>query len=88
MNYLHYEAEAGPKDIIEVSLDKRANVRVMDPPNYKNYERGKKHRYHGGFAKKSPVHIKPPHQGLWYVVVDLGGHAGRVRVSVRVLRGN
>lgn len=87
MNYLHYEADAGPNDFIEISLDKRANVRVMDPLNYQNYEEGKKHRYHGGLAKKSPVYVKPPHQGCWNVVVDLGGYAGTVRVSVRVLRG-
>ncbi len=87
MNYLHHEVKAGPNEIIEVTLDNRAHVRVMDPLNFQNYKEGKKYRYHGGFAKKTPVHIKPPCQGLWYVVVDLGGRAGRVGVSIRVLRG-
>lgn len=87
MTYMYYETNAGPKDSIEVSLDNRAHVRVMDSLNFQNYKKREKYRYHGGFAKKSPVHITPPHQGHWYVVLDLGGKAGRVKASVRVLKG-
>ncbi len=86
MNFLKYEVDAGPNDVIEVRLDKQANVRVMNRSNFENYRSGKKHRYYGGHAKKSPFRIKPPHQGHWFVVVDLGGYAGTVKASVRVLR--
>ena len=87
MNFLKYEVDAGPNDVIEVTLDKQANVRVMSYSDYQNYRNGRRHRYYGGLVKKSPARIRPPHQGHWYVTVDLGGYAGRVRASVRVLRG-
>jgi len=87
MKYLSYSFDAGPKDFIEVNLNKQANVRVMDSRNYQNYRIGRKHRHYGGLAKQTPVHIKPPHQGHWYVVIDLGGYAGTVIASVKLLRG-
>ena len=87
MKFLKYEVDVGPNDFIEITLDKQANVKVMDSSNFNYYRRGRKHRYYGGLAKKRPVHIKPPHQGRWNVVIDLGGRAGSVRASVKVLRG-
>jgi hypothetical protein len=36
-------------------------------------------------AKRSPITIAAPSAGHWHVVVDLGGYAGHVSASVRVL---
>ncbi|MCY2951682.1 MAG: DUF1883 domain-containing protein [Planctomycetota bacterium] len=85
MNYLHYEFDAGPDDLIEVKLDKAANVQLLDPSNFELYRRGSKYHYHGGYVKVSPYLMSPPHQGHWHLVVDLGGHAGTVRASARLL---
>lgn len=85
MNYLHWEFDAGPDNIVEVTLDKQANVQLVDALNYQHYSAGRKYRYYGGFATTSPVRIRPPRQGHWHLVVDLGGYAGRVRASARVL---
>jgi len=87
MNFLHYEFQLGPDDVVEVTLDKQANVRLLDDINYSYYTRGEQHTYYGGLAKASPVRIPPPHAGHWHVVIDLGGYAGTVRASVRVIRG-
>ena len=87
MNYLHYDLQVGPGEIVEVTLDKQANVRLLDDINYSNYQRGQQHKYHGGLAKVSPVHLRPPSPGHWHVVIDLGGYAGTVRASVRTIRG-
>ena len=87
MNYLHYELDLSAGDIVEVTLDKQANVRLLDEANYSLYRNGKRHRYHGGLVKASPVRIPAPHAGHWHVVVDLGGYAGTVRASARVLLG-
>ncbi len=40
MNYLHYELELTPGDVVEVTLDKQANVRLLDEMNFSNYKRG------------------------------------------------
>ena len=85
MNFLKYEIDAGPSDVIQVTLDKQANVRLMDWSNFEKYRRGQQHRYYGGHATSSPVRLSPPHQGHWYVVIDLGGYAGTVRASVQKL---
>jgi len=86
MNYLHYEFDLSSGDVVEVTLDKQANVRLLDSTNYSMYRRGEQHRYYGGLAKKSPVRIQAPHAGHWHVVIDLGGYSGTVRASARVLQ--
>ncbi len=85
MNFLKYELDAGPDDVIQVQLDKQANVRLMDWDNFQKYSRGQQHKYYGGHATKSPVRLRPPYSGRWYVVIDLGGYAGTVRASVEKL---
>lgn len=84
MEYLYYEVNVGSNDVIEVELSSQANVRVMDTSNYNSFRAGRPHRYVGGLAKKSPVVLRPPGSGHWYVVVDLGGYSGSVRASVSV----
>ena len=85
MNHLHYEFDAGPDHVIEVTLDRAANVQLLDSDNYESYRQG--HGYRGGYATTSPVQLVPPHTGHWHVVIDLGGGAGRVRASARLISG-
>jgi len=87
MNYLNYDLDLQSGDVVEVTLDKQANVRLLDDSNYSLYQRGQKHRYFGGLATKSPVRLSPPHAGHWHLVVDLGGYTGTVKASVRTIKG-
>lgn len=74
--------------VVEVTIQGDApNVRLMDSSNFNSYKSGKRHRYYGGHATKSPVRIVVPHSGNWYVAIDFGGYAGRARTSVHVLPG-
>lgn len=86
MNFLHYEVDTDEGDVIEVTLDHQANVRVLDTSNFSSFRSGRRHTYVGGLAKRSRIRLTAPHAGCWHVVVDLGGHAGTVRAGVRVLR--
>lgn len=86
-NFLHYEFDLSAHDVVEVTLDKQANVRLLNDVNFAAFRNGRQHRYHGGLAKSSPVRLAAPHGGHWHVVVDLGGYAGTVRASARVLQG-
>ena len=86
MNFLHYEVDTHDGDVIEVMLDRRANVRVLDGSNFSSFRSGRRHSYVGGLAKRSPIRLAAPHAGRWHVVVDLGGYAGSVRAGVRVRR--
>ena len=85
MNFLHYEFNIGPNNTVEVTLDKQANVRLLDDINFSKYKRGERHTYYGGSAKTSPVRLSPPHYGHWNLVIDLGGYSGRVNASVRLI---
>lgn len=87
MNYLHYEFSLAADDAVEVTLDKQANVRLLDDANFSLYDRGSQHHYHGGLAKTSPVTLTAPRAGHWHLVIDLGGYPGTVRASARVLQG-
>ena len=37
MNYLHYDFQLGPDQVVEVVLDKAANVKLLDDSNYYSY---------------------------------------------------
>ncbi len=89
MKFTHYKLgwkERGA--VVEITLrGNAANVRLLDEPNFNAYRAGRKHRYHGGHATKSPVRLAIPRSGQWHVVVDLGGFRGSVRSSIRSLPG-
>ena len=87
MNFLHYDLSFLADDVVEVTLDKQANVILLDDINFSSYRRRQPHTYFGGRALKSPMILKPPHPGHWHLVVDLGGFPGTVRASVRILKG-
>jgi hypothetical protein len=74
-------------EIVEVTLRYASNVRLMDSSNYSRYRRGDRHIFYGGYVSQSPWTHSVPRSGHWYVVLDLGGHPGRVGGAVRVLPG-
>lgn len=72
--------------IVEITLKgNAANVQLMDSSNLNNYTNGRRYRYVGGLATKSPVRLATTHSGHWYVAIDMRGLRGSVRSSVRVL---
>jgi len=85
VNFLHYHLNLKPNEVVEVTLDQQANVKLLDEINYGYYQRGERHTYYGGLAKISPVQLRPPHSGHWHLVIDLGGYSGTVAASVRVI---
>ncbi len=88
MNYLHYDLQLDAGDTVEVTLDKQANVQLMDDSNFSNYKQGQRFRYYGGLAKQSPFRLAAPHAGHWKLVIDLGGYTGSVRASVNTLKAH
>jgi len=85
VNYLHYDLNLRQGQVVEVTLDKQANVRLLDDSNYSKYKRGQRHTYYGGLTQQSPAHLSPPHPGHWNLIIDLGGYVGRVRAGVTVI---
>ena len=84
MKFLHWEVDAGPDNVIQVELSRQANVLLLDESNFSAYRGGRRYRYSGGHAKRTPAVLVPPRDGHWHVVVDLGGYGGHVEASVAV----
>lgn len=87
MNFLHYDFYLNANDIVEVTLDKQANARLLDDINFSHFKNGQRHTFYGGLVKRSPARLQPPHAGHWHLAIDLGGYRGTVNASVRVING-
>lgn len=89
MKFIHTDLGQRKRgETVEVMLTgNAANVRLMDSSNFAAYKRGRRHRYHGGLAKRSPVKLQIPNSGHWHVAVDMQGLRGTTNASVRVLPG-
>lgn len=75
-------------EVVQVNLrGNAANVLLMDSSNFSAFKSGRRHRYVGGLAKRSPVRLAIPSTGHWYGVVHMGGLGGRVNASFQVLPG-
>jgi hypothetical protein len=74
----------GKYQVIKVSLDARCNVFAIDRYSYENYKKGLNYKYYGGYAKKTPVILKPP-SGTYYVVIDNGGESYKLKAAVQVI---
>ncbi len=87
MRFIHHDLgyrQAG--EVVEVNLaGNAANVRLLDSTNFSSYKSGRRHRYIGGLAKKSPVRLAIPSSDTWYVAVDMMGLRGSVRSSARMM---
>jgi hypothetical protein len=86
MDFLH--ANLGHRrrgDVVEVTLTRGANVRVLDSTNFQRFKRGGQHTGYGGLARTSPTRVVIPRSGSWYLVIDMQGLRGSTRASHRVI---
>jgi hypothetical protein len=84
-NFVKYDlGQVGAGASVAVTVTSRANVRLLDAHNFARYQRREDFRSIGGGAIRSPVRLKVPSSGHWYVVLDLGGGSGTIKSSVRV----
>jgi len=74
-------------EIVEVTLTSVANVRLMNSSDFSAYKNGRRHRYIGGLAQRSPFRLQIPSSGHWHVAIDMQGLRGNTRASVRMLPG-
>ena len=88
MNFLHNNlGHRNRGEVVEITLTKGANVRLMDNSNFNSYKNGRNHRYTGGLAKKTPVRLQIPRTGNWHVAIDMQGLKGSTRASVKMIPG-
>ena len=89
MQFIHTDLGQRKRgEIVEVTLSSGANVRLMDSSNFSNYKNGRRHRFIGGLAKRSPLRLQIPNSGHWHIAVDMQGLRGSTKASFRVLPGH
>jgi hypothetical protein len=89
MKFSYYDLrQRNAGEIVEVSLSgNAANVFLVDYSNFQSYKARRRFTCHGGHATHSPIRLIIPRSGHWYLVIDLGGHSGKVSHSMRILPG-
>jgi len=88
MNFLQFDlGNIKRGEIVEITLTSGANIRLMTSSDFNNYKNGRRHRYIGGLAKRSPIKLQATSSGRWYVAVDMQGLQGSTKASVRMLPG-
>jgi hypothetical protein len=86
MDFVHYDLnQLSGGEAVQVTLANAANVRLLDAFNFGIYRQGGQYRHYGGYVTQSPYVVRVPAPGHWHLVIDLGGYAGQIRSSVRVL---
>jgi hypothetical protein len=86
MNFIHYDLnQLSGGEVVQVTLANAANVRLLDDLNFGFYRQGGQYRHYGGYVTQSPYAVRVPAAGHGHLVLDLGGYAGQIRSSVRVL---
>jgi len=88
MKYIHYDLGNLTKGrIIEVFLQgEAANIKLLDSPNFFEYENSRPHDFIGGLARKSPVKLKTTHYCHWHIVADLKGLKGKsIKITANIL---
>lgn len=88
MNFLHYKISGNEGDVVKVTLDACAYVRLLDPLNFEHYKAGRplKKELGGWFDTSEPVFYLP-YKGTFHLVIDLGGEEGAVTATVDIIRG-
>lgn len=88
MDFVYYDlGQLNQGQIVEVTLNLAANVQLLDSTNFNLYRGGGRFTYFGGHVTRTPYRITVPSLAHWHLAIDLGGAAGNVRSSVRVLGG-
>jgi hypothetical protein len=68
MQFVHYDlGDRNKGDVVRVTLDKRACVRLLDESNFRSYRGGNRYQFFGGEAVRSPVPSRchMPDTGMW-----------------------
>lgn len=86
MYYLVYDYELKGTAKVDVYLNRKAYVRLMNPENYDLYRikgLSKDVKFKGGYAPNSPYRVRIP-KGHWYLVVDLGDENEKGKLEVKI----
>jgi len=84
MEYIHYQIRAFPHNNIVVTLDKQANIKLLNSIMYERYKTGRNVKTSLEFIDSSGASFKVPYKGEWHIIVEHGNYQGEITARVDV----
>jgi hypothetical protein len=70
MEPLHQDFELSEGSVVEVCLNRPANVLLVSETQYDGFIAGHAVVCHGGLARATPCRITVPYSGKWHLLID------------------
>jgi len=84
MEYIHYQIRVFPHNNIVVTVDKQANIKLLNTIMYERYKSGKHVKASLEFLDSSGTSFKVPYKGEWHVIVEHGNYHGKITARVDI----
>lgn len=84
MEYIHYQIRVFPHNKVIVTLDKQANIKLLNNIMYERYKSGKNVKASLEFIDSGGVSFKVPYKGEWHVIIEHGIYHGEITARVDV----
>jgi hypothetical protein len=83
--HLHRYLSLCDSDTVNVTLQGKAYVMLMDDDNYGFFTQDADFDYYGQLVKRSPCRLRAPFPGHWHLVIEQADPAGEVMAHVQIV---
>ena len=84
MQYIHYQIKVFPHNNIVVTVDKQANIKLLNNIMYERYKSGKNVKPSLAFLDSGGTSFKVPYKGEWHVIIEHGNYQGELTARVDI----
>ena len=84
MEFIHYQVRVFPHNKITVTVDKQANIKLLNNIMYERYRSGKNVKASLEFLDSGSTSFKVPYKGEWHIIVEHGNYQGEITARVDV----
>ncbi len=89
MQFIHAREHLNDGDAVRIDSDTQCNVMITTDSEFEGFKSCRTFTYRGGFYRRFPVIIAPPHSGYWNITLDVGeGYEASIKYSIVVIRKN
>ena len=85
MHHLHKILNLETSDVVQVEVSSPAHLYLMDEPSYGLYCADEEFEYYGETVRRSPYKIRPPHAGIWHLVIEQADPSTPLSAGVQIL---
>ena len=85
MQHLHKILNLETSDVVQVEVSSPAHIYLMDEANYGLYRGEGEFEYYGDTVRRSPYQIRPPHAGIWHLVIEQVDHSTPLSAGVHII---